>query len=516
MTGRKGRLLLLLLLLLALAGGALAQSAIYVFPEEGFRYEMREDEQVLTRINVNSKAEFLAKLGTTPEAVLSNYLSTGIVMEVFPEAGGQISVSVLQTGRYGERTLSEMSPAEKEAFIEEFRMSGMYAQCDWSPVLPDYLRLTSSAMYGSMPVYSVRYLTLYKGRLFVFNLPIVGRVPQTEDDASVVSVISRVQLLSSFADPTPTPTPEPTPTPSPTPVAEIPNVRFETQGDLVVREIPSVVYAREIVLSGSAAAGKVVTAEVNGKTAGKASASQSGEFVMRLPLSEGVNDILVTCEQTAARATVTFERPAAKLTFTEPENRSFTGANVVVRGVTEPGGTVYVKGPGNSANVKADKTGGFNIRLTLNNFGTYAFDFTARAKDCQDTVATLELTREMTEKETIVAFRTRMVSPSYEQLLADPAAYRGKEFIFRGKVVGFTDYNGHPCAMVCVGNPATGIWNDPLYVVLTLEDNVTEEQVLTFYLSGEGITLPADGAYTRSGKTQEVPVCRVFRITENR
>ena len=38
--------------LLAMGAGALAQTATYVFPYEGFRYTQREDETVLTQTNL--------------------------------------------------------------------------------------------------------------------------------------------------------------------------------------------------------------------------------------------------------------------------------------------------------------------------------------------------------------------------------------------------------------------------------------------------------------------------------
>lgn len=80
----------------------------------------------------------------------------------------------------------------------------------------------------------------------------------------------------------------------------------------------------------------------------------------------------------------------------------------------------------------------------------------------------------------------------------------------------FTDYDGQPCALVCVSNPATGVWEDALYVVLSTADEVEQGGVYTFYLIGEAITLPADGAYTRSGTEQEVPVATAVYVTKNK
>lgn len=83
-----------------------------------------------------------------------------------------------------------------------------------------------------------------------------------------------------------------------------------------------------------------------------------------------------------------------------------------------------------------------------------------------------------------------MIALSYDDLAQDPAKYAGKRFILRGKVMDFTDYDGRPCALICVTNPSTGVWQDAMYVVLSTSDEVQAGDVLTFYLVGEAITLP--------------------------
>ena len=52
--------------------------------------------------------------------------------------------------------------------------------------------------------------------------------------------------------------------------------------------------------------------------------------------------------------------------------------------------------------------------------------------------------------------------------------------------------------------------------MLSVEDAVNTGDVLTVYLIGTGITLPAPGTYTASGLETEVPVADVFYFTENR
>ena len=74
-----------------------------------------------------------------------------------------------------------------------------------------------------------------------------------------------------------------------------------------------------------------------------------------------------------------------------------------------------------------------------------------------------------------------MIALSYDDLAQDPAKYAGKRFILRGKVMDFTDYDGRPCALICVTNPSTGVWQDAMYVVLSTSDEVQAGDVLTDY-----------------------------------
>ena len=54
--------------LLAMGAGALAQTATYVFPYEGFRYTQREDETVLTQTNLSEHEELLVATHNGPSS----------------------------------------------------------------------------------------------------------------------------------------------------------------------------------------------------------------------------------------------------------------------------------------------------------------------------------------------------------------------------------------------------------------------------------------------------------------
>ena len=199
---------------------AWAQEATYVFSYEGFRYTQRENETVLTQTNLDEHEDLLHDLGTTKEAVLASYIASGIVMEVIPDDGGQIAVSVTDAGSFADvKNMSDLSDERRLSFLAQFEMSGLYETCAFVDTTPECVRLTSSAMYASMPVYSLRYATLHLGRLYMIEQTIVGREPTEKHDARMERLLEGVKLLSSVSEATPTPqataTPQPTATPEP-------------------------------------------------------------------------------------------------------------------------------------------------------------------------------------------------------------------------------------------------------------------------------------------------------------
>ena len=123
---KKRAMALLLCAALLLGTAALAQEATYVFPYEGFRYTQKEGETVLTQTNLHEHEELIASLGTTSEAILASYVASGIVMEVIPEDGGQIAVSVVSAGAFADvQDMAELSDERLSAFAAQFENSGL-------------------------------------------------------------------------------------------------------------------------------------------------------------------------------------------------------------------------------------------------------------------------------------------------------------------------------------------------------------------------------------------------------
>ena len=515
---KKRAMALLLGAMMLFAAAAAAQEATYVFPYEGFRYTQKETETVLTQTNLHEHEALIASLGTTKDAILASYMASGIVMEVIPADGGQIAVSVTDAGEFSNvKRMEKISDEQLAAFKALFEESGLYETVELlHNTTPVCVRLTSSAMYASMPVYSLRYAMLHLGRLYMITQTIVGRAPEAEDDARMADVLSGMKLLSTASDPTPAPTPVPTPTPEPTPVptpgvAEV----IASEGLMEISGVPSYTNDPAITITGVTDPAAEVRVAVNDKNLGKTTAKRDGSFSLKVTLQEeGEQTLAVMTDTAEAMLSVTYEMPMAKFVITAPEDTTFTGENVVVRGQTEPEATVYISGKGMNTNVKANKNGDFSIRVYIENEGTETFTLRTKAKGYQENRTEITLTREFTLREGIAAFRKKMQAVQYDELAKAPEKYAGKQFMLRGKVMGFTDYDGRACALVCVGNPTAGKWYDPIWVVLSGEEELAEGGIVTFYLRGVGLTLPADGTYTADGNAVEAPVAEAAYVSD--
>ena len=499
---------------------AQAAQSTYVFPYEGLRYTQQEGETVLTQTNLGEHAALIEALGTSADAILASYMASGIVMEVIPDEGGQIAVSVADAGAFADvQKMSDMDEARLAEFAAQFEQSGLYESCEVTDTDPVCVRLTSSAMYGSMPVYTLRYATLHLGRLCMLTQTVVGRVPSAQDDAQVEAVLAGVRFLSTATQPTASPTPVPTPTPQPTPVptpgvAEV----IAEEGDMTVEGVPAYTADAQLVITGTATASEEVTVRVGDKTLGKTTVKKDGTFSISVKLPEAGDLTVAVMTDTAEKMlSVRYEMPAASLAITAPENTTFTGDNIVLRGVTEPEATVYVEDEDFSTNVKANRNGAWSVRIFYDGEGSRTFTVRTKASGFAEASTKVTLTRELTEKEWIANFRKKMVEIDYEQLVRNVQEHAGKQIVERGKVMEFTDYDGSPCALICTENPGKGVWTEPMWVILGEETGIKVEDIITVYLVCEGMSLPADSAYYKDGSAiGEAPVMRMEHWSTNK
>lgn len=99
--------------------------------------------------------------------------------------------------------------------------------------------------------------------------------------------------------------------------------------------VPAFTASAQLTLSGEAAPSAEIRVEANGKQIAKTSTKKDGSFSVKVKLpEEGDVEVVVTAGEDTALFTIRYEMPDARLDITEPEDTTFTGENVTVRGVT--------------------------------------------------------------------------------------------------------------------------------------------------------------------------------------
>lgn len=156
-----------LLLVTLLACGALADS--YSFPYAGIRLDAETDWVVLTPETLSDNEAVLAQLGAQPNVLAADYAANHTVFEVYLPAGGQVSLSALQTEeteKWG--AIANMTAEDRAAFEAAFG-GAPYRQAGWSEAMPGYFAATWALEAGGVPVTFASLMTVRQGMLYTLT-----------------------------------------------------------------------------------------------------------------------------------------------------------------------------------------------------------------------------------------------------------------------------------------------------------------------------------------------------------
>ena len=497
--------------LLCAALPAAAQDALYVFPYEGVRLNAPETWQVLTQHNLDEHADWLASVGTDAPAMRAAYQTGGIVLEVITDSGHQVNLFTAPADGLGTQPLAQRDAAGRDAFLSAYSAMGRYADVAFAAQSPDWLRMTFSSPQGGMVVYTLRYVTLMHGQQYILSCPVVGRAPDEADEQAVLDVVGCLSFLAALADPTPSPSPEPTPTPEPTPrptPGEAPITAQQQGMALWVAPPPAWTDEGSFSITGTTLPRAALQLYDDTRVIARATANTEGGFTLACALdADGVHTLRVEATltgQTTAWQTysVTYEMPALPLRITEP-TEPMQRSQFPLRGVTAPGARVAITGSGFSGSVVANQRGEFSIRLTAEKEGDYPCTLTATLAGYRPATMEYTVTRELTRREALGAFRGALVNISYRTLTRDPAAQQGKRVNYRGRIAEIRELDGMPCLLLMTESLGRGRWGSPVWVTCeellpyAVGDNITA------YVQVTGNTLPYTDA---QGETVELPV----------
>ncbi len=504
-----------------LPAGALAfegSGEQFVFPYEGFRFDAPAQARVLTQHNLADHAEFLASLGTDVTAMQAGLRSGSIVLTVYPEQGGQLELSMASAasiaGAEGARP-GAMDAAVHDALRAAYAGMPRYQELDFSPEQPDWLRMVFSAQHADQAVFTLRYVTLAHGQQYMVSSVLIGRAPEAEDDALVLDFIRRLEFLAARTTPEPTATPEPTPAPSPTPkptpgVAEEAE-RLEGEGvQLTVNAPPAWTDQSALNITGTADPDATVRLLLGERVLDKVVVAEDGIFSLDGQLPEG-GDLTLTVESAAKGGGVSkisyavrYDMPKLPLTITSPLE-PIRRKEETVRGITQPGAKIDIRGGGLVVNVRANAKGEFSFRIKAEEEGDTTYTLTASLKDYETVKVEHTVTRIMNEQEALNAFRRSLINMDYKRLLSDPQKYEGKNVGYRGRIRQIGDMDGAPCLLLESKNTG-GAWGEPVWVVCDELPPYPVDTIITAYVECTGQL----AAYTDArGREKELPVMRL-------
>ncbi len=177
---------------------------------------------------------------------------------------------------------------------------------------------------------------------------------------------------------------------------------------------------------------------------------------------------------------------------------------------TLPGTELTLLTASDSLRGTADETGLHSYTVSTRRESVYRYTLVARAPEREESRLEIAVERRLTGDALREAYQSSARAVSfygYDSLTANAQGYAGEPVTFRGRVAAFSQTGGFPCALVYTANPGTGVWREPVWVVLMEAVLLEEDAILTFYGDVRGDTLPYQ---SEEGETEQAPavVCR--------
>ena len=178
---------------------------------------------------------------------------------------------------------------------------------------------------------------------------------------------------------------------------------------------------------------------------------------------------------------------------------------------TLPGAQLSLQTPTGSLRGAAAEDGRHTFTLSTKQTKVYAYTLTAEADGREKSSMTIEVRRELTGEARLNAYRksASALEGLYEKIAKDPSSYKGQAVTFRGKCAEVRDLNGLPCALVYSANPGTGVWKDPVWVLLSSAEALTVDSLYTVYGDVRGDALPVPEA--EDGALAPVVLCQIVK-----
>lgn len=166
-----------------------------------------------------------------------------------------------------------------------------------------------------------------------------------------------------------------------------------------------------------------------------------------------------------------------------------------------------------SLRARTDADGRHVYQVSTRRTNRYSYTLSAKAQDRRESTLEIVLERRLTDEQREEEFRksAREINAIGGYSKIGGAAFAGQAITFRGSVGEISDYGGFPIVLIYTDNPRTGVWQNPIWVILTQAASLTEDGLYTVYGELRGQTLPYTGV---EGGAGEAPVVISHSIQE--
>jgi hypothetical protein len=456
---------------LLVSGTALGEAAPYTFGQEGLRVYLPEDWQVLTPDNLSDKAEKIAELGTTGEALKSSFLSSGTLLEAFPPEGGQVDLRVQKLpDAVDAASVAAMSAAQKDAFLLEMARAGGFAHGAWSPDVPGFAVFQGTSSLQELPVQTMAYATVYYGQVYMAVSQVIGREPGPSDEAALRQAAASMLFLGAKHMPEPEPTPVPRATLAPVPETSPEPAQIRVNRDatpITLDFAPATAEVPWLTLTGVTAPNVPMRYYVNSVGYERFTSDKDGRFsvnVRELP-KKGKNVIKIQARSDKGYGDISFTVNLAQTPVplaVTPVQDAVEGSALTITGSTLPGAQVEVLAKGRTYEATVEADGGFSCDVKLGQLGENGLTVEASLSGRLHGEVKLSVIRVRSQEDEQAEFLKKVKDFSYEKLLQKPENYKDKPAKYQGKVLSLVNLDGQPLAVIAADgqNPVAVLCSD--------------------------------------------------------
>lgn len=424
----------LLVLLLGLGLCTCAQAATYTFDDFSASCEISDSKYtVLTPDNLAQNGAYLAKLGTTEEALRQDWAARGVLLQAWTTAGDAcLEISAMQdefAAQYYDvnqvtederKTYRLGHSSDKDGYYRS--MGYDYTSAEWKNLKNTgrFLQLQYTRTVGGETYRGYARKSIRNGWSITVDYKVYGRSLKAADRSALDDVMESWEFLEIF----------------PRPATSVSKLIFSARP-------PRETNTGKFTVSGTGTAGLHIIGTVMSMTASEAelfetTIPKNGKFRLNVTLPrEGVWMMTYTVENGAnvveegAFDSITYQKDLLTVSLNSELPTVLTGKELTISGVTMKQTSVQCIVDGRyHKTITTNNTGKFSFTIDTSAEGDYTITLVFQKKGYSNRRFRSEASRIYTEEDRREMIRDEAVKPAYKTLTGKLSGYTGKYMVY--------------------------------------------------------------------------------------